>query len=169
MIHLYHGDGKGKTTAACGLAIRAAGSGMRVLFVQFLKDGASSEIKSLSSVAGITVRLPDVRYRWYKTLTEEQKAELKECYFMFLQSITESIADYDMLVLDEAVLAYHYGLLDGTSFLGLLKSGKNEKEIVLTGRYSAPELSELSDYITQMKKEKHPFDSGVTARQGIEF
>ena len=169
MIHLYHGDGKGKTTAAVGLAVRAAGSGMRVLFVQLLKDGASSEIKTLSSIPGITVFLPELYFGWCKNMTEEQKTALKECYDAAIRDIANSAFLYEMIVLDEAVGAYRHGLLDSTGFLSLLKNEKDNREIVMTGRCPAPELTELADYVTQMQNEKHPFDSGVTARKGIEY
>lgn len=169
MIHLYHGDGKGKTTAACGLAVRAAGSGLRVLFVQFLKDGTSSEVNALSSLPGITVCRPELYFGWLRNMPEEQKAELKKCYCSMIRMIADSADDYDMIVLDEAALAYHHGLLDRAEFLDLLMKERNSIEIVITGRYPAPELMELADYITEMKKEKHPFDSGVTARKGIEY
>jgi cob(I)alamin adenosyltransferase len=169
MIHLYHGDGKGKTTAACGLAIRAAGSGMRVLFVQFLKDGKSSEIKALSALPGITILRPELYFGWFKTMTEEQKSELKECCCTMVRKIADAADAYDLIVLDEAAPAYHHGLLDRAVFLDLLTKERNRREIVMTGRRPAPELRELADYITEMKKEKHPFDSGVTARKGIEY
>ena len=169
MIHLYHGDGKGKTTAACGLAVRATGSGMCVLFVQFLKDGTSSEIKALSSLPGITVLRPELYFGWFRDMTEEQKAELKKCYSSMIRMIADSAGDYDMIVLDEAALAYHYGLFDSADFNDFLEEERNSTEIVITGRHPAPELRELADYITEMKKEKHPFDSGVAARKGIEY
>ena len=169
MIHLYYGDGKGKTTAACGLAIRAAGSGMRVLFTQFLKDGSSSETAALNTLGQITVQRPKVHFGWYRDLTAKQEALLKEYYRILLKEIADTADDYDMLVLDEAVTAYRYGLLDKEFFLSLLTAEKESRELVLTGRYPADELFALADYITQMKKEKHPFDSGVKARKGIEY
>ena len=169
MIHLYYGDGKGKTTAACGLAVRATGSGMRVLFVQFLKDGASSEIAVLSSLPGITLLRPELYFGWFKSMTDEQKAKLKECYCSVIQNLALSADGYDMLVLDEAALAYHYGLFDNAEFLGFLTKERNNREIVITGRKTHPDLKELADYITEMQKEKHPFDSGVPARKGVEY
>ena len=169
MIHLYHGNGKGKTTAACGLAIRAAGSGMRVLFVQFLKDGGSSEIGVLSSVPKITVLCPGIYHGWVKALTERQKTELKEEYASLLRRVAGMAKEYDLIVLDEAVAAYRHGLLEKAELLAFLTAHRACREIVLTGRAPAPELLETADYVTEMKKEKHPFDRGVNARRGIEY
>ena len=169
MIHLYHGYGKGKTTAACGLAIRAVGSGMRVLFVQFFKDGSSSEISVLSQLPGVTVLIPPVYYGRFKTMSEEEREEIRRCYGDTLKKIAESAGDYGLIVLDEAVSAYGYGMLDQAALLQLLKNEGGVRELVLTGRDPAPELKECADYVTDMRKEKHPYDRGILARKGIEF
>ena len=168
MIHLYCGDGKGKTTAAVGLAVRAAGSGMKVLFVQFFKSGKSSEVEALEKL-GIVTMHPGVHYGRYKTLNEEKKTEVRDSYGELMHDVIAHAAEYDLIVLDEAVSAYNYAMIDGerlTEFLGL---EGNRREIVLTGRNPLPELIELSDYVTEMKKVKHPFDGGIAARKGIEY
>ena len=152
MIHLYYGDGKGKTTAACGLALRAAGSGLRVLFTQFLKDGKSSEIAALSTLAGVTVVQPELYFGWYKSMNEEQKRALRLCCRSLLLKLRAAAADYDLIVLDEAVAAYRYELLDRAELLAFLKAEKENREIVLTGREPASELKELADYLTELKK-----------------
>ena len=169
MIHLYHGHGKGKTTAAVGLAVRAAGSGMRVLFVQFFKDGSSSEIKVLSSLPEVDVLIPEVWYGRFKRMTEEQQEEIRQCYTVLMRDIEEGAGEYDLIVLDEAVSAYNYGMFDHEGFISMLRNWQNEREAVLTGRDPAPELREVADYVTEMVKEKHPFDRGIIARKGIEF
>ena len=169
MIHLYHGDGKGKTTAACGLAVRAAGSGMRVLFVQFFKNGTSSEVKVLSSLPQVTVLIPEVFYGWYRKMTDEQKAETHDCYCSVIRKIEETAQDYGLIILDEAVSAYNYGMFDKDHFLDMLAVQGKEREIVITGRNPADELVEIADYVTEMRKQKHPFDLGITARKGIEY
>ena len=169
MIHLYHGNGKGKTTAACGLAVRAAGSGMKVLFVQFFKSGNSSEIKVLSSVPSIKILLPGIYYGRYKNMTESQKEETAIRYRSFMDEVISESSCYDLIVLDESVSVYGYGLVDKDAFIDFLKQNKDKKEIVLTGREPADELKEIADYITEMRKEKHPFDKGVKARKGIEY
>ena len=169
MIHLYHGDGKGKTTASVGLAVRAAGSGMKVLFVQFFKDGSSSEIDVLRSIPGIDVLIPEVWYGRYRRMTAEQQEEIRHCYTALMHDIEKRAERYDLIVLDEAVSAYNYGMLERDSFVETLKEWKSSREAVLTGRDPASELREVADYVTEMKKEKHPFDEGIIARKGIEF
>ncbi|MBQ7661411.1 MAG: cob(I)yrinic acid a,c-diamide adenosyltransferase [Clostridia bacterium] len=169
MIHLYYGDGKGKTTAACGLALRAAGSGMRVLFLQFFKDGSSSEIAVLSAVENVTVKIPDVYYGRYKNMTEAERTAVAECYDKVLNEIAGRAFAYDLIVFDEAVSADAHGFFTHGRLLDLLKTEGARREIVLTGRSPAPELLELADYATEMKKVKHPFDRGIPARRGIEY
>ncbi|MBR4206066.1 MAG: cob(I)yrinic acid a,c-diamide adenosyltransferase [Clostridia bacterium] len=169
MIHLYHGDGKGKTTAAVGLAARAAGAGMRVLFAQFFKDGSSSEIASLNLLPGVTTAHPGLHYGRFKTMTDKQRSEIHQSYCAMLSDVIRRAADFDLIVLDEAVSAFGYGMLEKDELLGFLRDEGGRREIVLTGRNPAPELKKLADYVTEMKKEKHPFDVGVTARRGVEY
>jgi len=168
MIHLYCGDGKGKTTAAVGLAVRAAGSGMKVLFVQFFKSGKSSEVEALEKL-GIVTAHPGVHYGRYKTLNEEKKTEVRDSYGELFDAILAAAAEFDLIVLDEAVSAYNYAMIDGERLTEFLRLEGNRREIVLTGRNPLPELIELSDYVTEMKKVKHPFDGGTAARKGIEY
>ena len=168
MIHLYCGDGKGKTTAAVGLAVRAAGSGMKVLFVQFFKSGKSSEVEALEKL-GIVTAHPDVHYGRYKTLSDEKKTEVRDSYAELLDDVIAHAAEFDLIVLDEAVSAYNYAMIDGEQLTEFLRLEGNRREIVLTGRNPLPELIELSDYVTEMKKVKHPFDGGIAARKGIEY
>ena len=169
MIHLYYGDGKGKTSAACGLALRAAGSGLRVLFVQFFKAGTSGEIKALSHVENVEILSPSLHYGRYKMMTDVQKAEIGSHYQLLLQETVERAPDFDLIVLDEAVAAYRYAMIDDEELLAFLDREGQNREIVLTGRDPSPELLALADYATDMRKEKHPFDQGITARKGIEF
>ncbi len=169
MIHLYYGNGKGKTTAACGLAVRAAGSGMKVLFTQFFKNGKSSEINVLSSVNNITCLFASACFGRYKNMTDEQKEEAKKINGSFLSEIIEKAYDFDLIVLDESVSAYNYGIIPRDVLTDFLNREKNSREIVLTGRNPSQELLDIADYATEMRKEKHPFDKGIKARKGIEF
>ena len=168
MIHLYCGDGKGKTTAAVGLAVRAAGSGMKVLFVQFFKSGKSSEVEALEKLMIVTAH-PGVHYGRYKTLNDEKKTEVRDSYAELLDDVIAHAEKFDLIVLDEAVSAYNYAMIDGERLTEFLRLEGNRREIVLTGRNPLPELIELSDYVTEMKKVKHPFDGGTAARKGIEY
>ena len=168
MIHLYCGDGKGKTTAACGLAVRAAGSGMRVLFVQFFKSGKSSEVTALEKLGIITAH-PGVHYGRYKTLDDGKKAEVQNSYGELMHDVIAHAAEYDLIVLDEAVSTYGYAMIDRKQLMEFLRQEGSRREIVLTGRDPLPELTDAADYVTEMKKVKHPFDGGIAARPGIEY
>ena len=168
MMHLYCGDGKGKTTAACGLAVRAAGSGMRVLFVQFFKSGKSSEVTALEKLGIITAHT-GVHYGRYKTLDDGKKAEVQNSYGELMHDVIAHAAEYDLIVLDEAVSTYGYAMIDRKQLMEFLRQEGSRREIVLTGRDPLPELTDAADYVTEMKKVKHPFDGGIAARPGIEY
>ncbi|MGN1410186.1 MAG: cob(I)yrinic acid a,c-diamide adenosyltransferase [Eubacteriales bacterium] len=169
MIHIYCGDGKGKTTAACGLAVRAAGSGMKVLFVQFFKNGDSSEIRAMAKLENIDTCHPTLHYGRFKTMNDGQRAQIKDNYNEIMDSIIAQSTNYDLIVLDEAVSAYMYEAIEHEKLLDFLRREGGRREIVLTGRNPAPELIEEADYVTEMKKIKHPFDCGIAARLGIEY
>ncbi len=169
MIHIYFGEGKGKTTAATGLAARAAGSGMKVLFVQFFKDGSSGEVKSLKKLENITFLYPDTYNGRYATMTDDQKEITKKSYTEAMKKAIAMAKDADLIILDEAVSVFTYGFIDRDELLSFLRDNRETKEIVLTGRDPARQLLELADYATEMRKHRHPFDRGIAAREGIEY
>ena len=169
LIHLYCGDGKGKTTAAVGLAVRAAGAGKKVLFTQFFKNGSSSEIGVLRSLPGVTVDVCGTYYGLYKFLSDEQKEEARKDYTALLERVLAKAADADLLVLDEAVSACRHETIPEEMLLRFLKEKPEGLEVVLTGRKPSEALKDAADYVTCMTKEKHPFDRGIAARKGIEF
>ena len=169
LIHIYCGDGKGKTTAAMGLALRCAGSGRKVLLLQFLKDGKSSEFAALAHVPGIEV-IPQTRtfgFSW--TLTPEEKAEAAAYYAGLLEEAFRRAGGFELLVLDEALGACAAGLVEESRLLALLDGKPEALELVLTGRNPSPGMLDRADYVTEMKKVKHPFEKGVSARAGIEY
>ena len=169
LIHIYCGDGKGKTTAAIGLAIRAAGAGKKVVFAQFFKDGSSSEISVLQTVANIrTAHCDTVRGLW-KRMSDAQKAQAGKDYTSFFAEIVVLAKDADLLVLDEIVSACTHGTVAETVVLDFLRDKPNGLEVVLTGRNPSEELLELADYVSEIRKVKHPYDCGIAAREGIEF
>ena len=169
LIHIYCGDGKGKTTAAVGLAIRAAGAGQRVVFAQFFKDGSSSEISVLKAVGNIqAVHCNTVRGFW-KRMDDVQKAKASKDYTNFLAEIVTLAKDADLLVLDEIVSACNHGTVAETVVLDFLRDKPNGLEVVLTGRNPSGALLELADYVSEMRKVKHPYDCGIAAREGVEF
>lgn len=169
LIHIYCGDGKGKTTAAMGLAVRCAGSGRKVLILQFLKDGKSSEFASLSHVPGIEVIPQTKTFGFTWTLTPEEKAEAAAYYSGLLEDAFRRAPDFDLLILDEALGACTTGMADESRLLSLLDGRPEPLEVVLTGRDPSQALQDRADYVTEMKMVKHPFEKGVSAREGIEY
>lgn len=170
LIHLYCGDGKGKTTASVGLAVRAAGAGRKVLFAQFLKDGSSSELNVLRGVENIDVRVCQTHYGFLWTLSEEEFAQAAADYTKLLRETLEASKDgYGLLVLDEAVSACNCGVIPERELLDFIACRPEGLELVLTGRDPSAALSDAADYLTEMKKLRHPFDKGRDARLGVEF
>ena len=168
LIHLYCGDGKGKTTAAVGLAVRASGAGKRVIFTQFFKDGSSSEVEALKTLPGIrTIHAQTVK-GFYRSMTPEQREQAREDYTALFRQVAAG-KDADLLILDEIVSACNRGVVTETLVTDFLRSKPSGLEVVLTGRNPSPALMELADYITEMRKLRHPYDQGVPARKGIEF
>ncbi len=170
-IHIYTGDGKGKTSAAVGLAVRYAGQGGKVLFAQFLKDGSSGEIEALRKIPGITVFPCTKKFGFSFLMSEEEKREAIACYTAYLQEILGKAVfeGYGLLILDEAIAAYNLQFFHTQSLLDFLESRPEALEVVLTGRNPADELVELADYVSEIQKVKHPFDAGLPARKGIEW
>lgn len=170
LIHIYCGKGKGKTTAATGLAIRAVGAGKKVVFTQFLKKGNSSEIDVLKRIEGISVYTLSTHRGFYKNLNEEQRKETKKEYGKLLETVMEeSQNNADVLVLDEILSACTHGIADEDKLIEFLKNKPEGLEVVMTGRNPSEKLMETADYITEMTKIKHPYDRGIKARKGIEF
>ena len=172
LTHIYYGNGKGKTTAALGLALRAAGCGRSVVIVQFLKDWKSGELNSLELLHNVTVlRGKASGGVFVHEMSDEQKAETKSIHDKNLKTALEKEKNgqCDLLVLDEAIDAYMLGVLDVELFEGLLKNKPEALELVITGHNPDARLLDLADYVTEMVKRKHPYDSGVAARRGVEF
>lgn len=171
LIHIYCGDGKGKTTAACGLAIRAAGQGLRVLFVQFFKKPVSGEINSMAKIDGVTALHANCKVGRFSKMTEEERNGAKSEYGLLLYKVFGLCENggADVLVLDEAVSACNRGIIDKEVLNGFLSNKPKKLEVVLTGRNPSAELVAAADYVSEIKKIKHPFDRGIKARKGIEF
>ncbi len=169
LVHIYCGEGKGKTTASVGLAVRAAGSGMKVVFTQFFKTGISSEIKSMENINNITCVVMEGSFGRIARMTEEQKNMAKTAFTEHFDKVAAMAKDYDMVVFDELNSAVNHGMVDLEKVICFIKSNRENKEIILTGRNPKPELTELADYVSEIKKIKHPFDNGIKARKGIEF
>ena len=169
LIHIYCGDGKGKTTAAVGLTLRSAGAGNRVVFTQFFKDGSSSEISLLRQIPGISVLHADTVGGFWKRMTAEQQAQASRDYTELFHIACERAKNMDLLVLDEVISACNHGAGPEEALLEFLQNKPEHLEVVLTGRNPSEALLVQADYVTEMKKVKHPFDRGVSARKGIEY
>ena len=169
MIHIYYGDGKGKSTAALGLALRAAGHGQRVMIVQFLKNRPSGEIVLLERIPNIRLLRGQAGDAFSIHMTPEEKRATKGIHNANLQNALENLPDCDMLILDECLDAYQLGLLDEALFKHLMNETPPHLELVITGHNPEPWIFEKADYITHMHSEKHPFDRGVAARKGVEY
>ncbi len=167
-IQIYTGAGKGKTTAALGLAIRAAGAGHRVYFAQFVKKRICSEHKALGRFSDlITVKQFGTGFlRGHARTEDELEAALKG-----LDEIDQAISStaYDVVILDEINVALHAGLVDVDRLLRILDGKPPSVEIVLTGRHADPRVVEKADLVTEMREIKHYMKKGVKARTGIEM
>ena len=180
-IHIYCGDGKGKTTAAVGLAVRMAGSGGRAVVARFLKNDGSGEVSALARIPGITVIPCRKTFGFTWQMTKEQKAEAAEYYReLFKEAFREAEgavgelreaegAPAVLLVLDEVCGAVGSGLLPEEDVLSFLDRRPEKLEVVLTGREPRDSFLCRADYVTEMKKLAHPFDRGMAARKGIEY
>lgn len=170
LIHIYCGDGKGKTTAAVGLAVRAAGSGKKVVFAQFFKNGSSSEIKVLQNLEPIEVCICTTNRGFFYNMSDSEKEETQIDYISLFERVTERAScNADVLVLDEIISACNCHMVDEDRLVEFLQKKPDRLEVVLTGREPSQRLVCMADYVTEMKKIKHPYDEGINARLGIEF
>lgn len=170
LIHIYCGDGKGKTTAAVGLAVRCAGRGNKVLLVQFLKSRDSGELYSLAKLPDIEVMRGKESKKFTFQMNEEEKhALLIEHNKMFEQVLAKiKNGGYSLLILDEVIGALNAKVFEMSKLIEFLRHKPENLEVVLTGRNPAPKLVEIADYVSEMRKVKHPMDKGIMAREGIE-
>lgn len=173
LIHIYTGDGKGKTTAAFGLAMRCRGCGGRICIVQFLKTAPTGEVafaEALHDPAWQIYRF-ESSHEFFFQMDDAQKKKLKceiESALTFIEQRAMA-GDCDMLVIDEILGAIENGLLDERRLVSILESRADGVEIVLTGRNAPASLVDVADYVTELKPIKHPYEKGTLARRGIEY
>lgn len=170
LVHIYCGDGKGKTTCGMGLCVRAAGYGLKVLIYQFMKNNSTSERASLAKLDNITV-VPGLEQEKFSfQMTEEEKKERRGFYADQLRKVEEMAREqqFDLLFLDEAIYTIRCGLLDESLVLDFLKNKPEHLEVILTGQGPSQALMDAADYVSEIRKVKHPFDQGMAARDGIE-
>ena len=168
-IHLYVGDGKGKTTAAAGLALRALGAGQGVIFAQFLKGRRSGEAILLEKLGARTL-LAQTITKFIPQMTPEEITQQAQQSVAALENIRAMMSENcDLVVLDEAVDAVVCGMLPLALLQDFLRTRPAHIEVVLTGRRPPDELSFTADYYTDFVCRAHPYEKGVSARQGIEW
>jgi len=169
LVQVYTGNGKGKTSAAFGLALRAIGRGLKVYVIQFIKGGfdygelyivdklPNLKLKAFGRGKFVTVKPP-----------EKEDVKLAEEALQLAKEIVEN-GEYDVVVLDEINVALNLKLISLEEVLELIKNKPKHVELVLTGRYAPDEIIEIADLVTEMKEVKHPFNKGLEARKGIEY
>ena len=167
-VSVFTGNGKGKTTSALGLALRAAAAGSRVFILQFIKRGDYSEIKALGRLSD---RITVEQHGLGRFTTETPAPEDIQASLRGLERAREVIpsGQYDVVILDEANVAVKLGLLGVQELVGLILSKPDRLHLVVTGRYASPMIIDLADRVTEFKARKHYMQKGVAAREGIEF
>lgn len=169
LVQVYTGEGKGKTTAALGLAMRAAGHGLKVYIIQFMKGWPNyGELKTVGGHPQITLRQfgrpefvdPDKPEPVDREMAQEALREARRVL---------TSGSYDVVILDEANVALKYGLIELRDVLALIEEKPKHLELVLTGRYAPPEVIERADLVTEMREVKHPYRIGIEGQEGIEY
>ena len=167
-VHVYTGNGKGKTTAALGLALRASGAGLKVFIGQFIKGQAYSELELIArDLKNISVKQYGLGCFIVDTPTIKDREAARKGFDEIQQIIKNG--KYDLLILDEVNIALYYKLIELDELLALIRGKPPGLELVLTGRYAAEEIIAAADLVTEMKEVKHYYQKGIEARKGIEF
>lgn len=169
LVQVYTGNGKGKTTAAVGLAVRALGQGLGVLLVRFLKplEPVSGEIEFLTGSTNLEILTSGLGILGPDPDREAVAASVAETFVLAREKATGG--DYDLIILDEVNNALHRGYLDPGKMLDLIDNRPAGTELVLTGRYAPEAILERADLVTRMEPVRHPMDQGIPARRGIEY
>ena len=171
LVHSCYGDGKGKTTAAFGLALRCMGHGNKVVIAQFFKSRPSGEVSCIEQLSNVTLLRCHSLNKFTFQMNDEEKNQLKkDCAELFDKAVRQSLAeDVRLLVLDECLDACANEYLSVSMVTDFLDNRPNGLEVLFTGHSLPPEIEARSDYISRIVKEKHPYDKGVISRKSIEF
>lgn len=180
MIHLYSGEGRGKTSIAVGTAIRMAGAGKKVIFAQFMKGQESSEIEILSSLPNVEICCVPEEFPFYNQMSEEQMQRITKYHNDILMQIMDEIRCVGekgeggrspklLVVLDEITYPVSWNLIDQTLVNHLLSDLPESVELIMTGRNPSEEMIAFSDYWSEVTKKRHPYEKGVMARKGVEY
>jgi cob(I)alamin adenosyltransferase len=168
-VQVYTGNGKGKTSAAFGLALRAIGRGLKVYIIQFIKGGFDyGELYIVDKLPNLTLKAFGRGKFVTEKPAEKVDVEFAEEALALAEKVVKS-GEYDMVILDEVNVALSLKLIKIEKILKLIKDKPKHVELVLTGRYASDEIIEAADLVTEMKEVKHPFNEGFQAREGIEY
>lgn len=166
IIQIYTGDGKGKTTAALGLAMRAAGRGLKIAFIQFLKGEPYGEHLFVSRYHPFNI----VQISVGNSFTKPREQLLQEAQETLTYAEEEMLSGkYNLVILDEIFVALHQKLITTEQVMGLLDKKPASVDLVLTGRNAPPQIIERANLVTEMRMIKHPYNEGISARLGIEY
>jgi cob(I)alamin adenosyltransferase len=166
LVHVYTGNGKGKTSAALGLAVRASGHNHTVAFIQFIKGEQCGELLFIEKYKAFDI-VRTATGNALKKNDEQLRSEVKETFAFAEKAIIHG--NYDLVVLDEICVALHRGLIDIRQVLELIDNKPDKIELILTGRNAPQELIDRADLVTEMFMVKHPYNEGIAAREGIEY
>lgn len=170
LVHIYTGEGRGKTSISLGMVSRAVGNDMKVLYCQFLKGQPTSELVSLQKLGVKLLRVEGFE-KFLAFMSENEKKDCKSAHQLCYNRMKADFlsGEYDLVVIDEVMAAIALSLFSLDEIISLVKSKPAHVELVLTGRDAPNELIELADYVSEIKNIKHPFDKGINARKGIEY
>ncbi len=166
-VHVYTGNGKGKTTAALGLSVRAVCAGKKVFFGQFVKGLDYSELECVNFLPNLEIKQFGRGCFIYEEPTTEDIAAAKKGLDRFKEILSQG--EYDIVVMDELSIALYYKLFSVEEVIDIIKNRKENIEVIITGRYAPDEIIEIADLVTEMKEVKHYYTKNVEARKGIEF
>ena len=166
LVHIYTGDGKGKTTSAIGVAVRCAGHGKKVCIYQFLKAMPTGEIESLTRLDIDVVRV-NSSDKFYPFMTDDEKRITREEINKALQTLF--VKPCDLIIMDEIICAVDLRIVNIKTLTDIIKNKPRHTELIMTGRNMPEELLEYTDYVSEIKCIKHPYDNGINARCGIDF
>ena len=167
-IHVYTGNGKGKTTAAIGLGIRATGEGLKVIMIQFMKGRRYSEIDTLQHIKNFTI----VQFGRDEFVSKEKPdqidIDLAQKGLLYAKDVVQK-GQYDLVILDEINVAVDFHLISLEDLINLIDKKPETIELVLTGRYASPEIIKHADIVSEILEIKHPYQTGVQSRKGIDW
>jgi len=167
LVHVYTGEGKGKTSAGMGLVVRALGRGLKVKIIQLFKRNTGEQFffKNLT----IEYLQFGLVHPYFKNYEKAEKEDLKKQLRFFLEEAVKNLNEYDVVLIDEFGPGINWDIIDLKFAISIIENKPEKTELILTGRDIPQEIINLADYVSEIKKIKHPYEKGILAREGIEF